>query len=176
MQVSVQAFVLTSVHAGQRPHEVSAGVCKGTIKPLHGRHGFRTMASHTPTCHLALPRCGIPCCSQASLEALSMRDLGRAMQAVTDAWALGAAMPALDDFTHVRARCHHYTPYIFRRSRKRMLSHASLVTCVTVTFNEGVQDQLGARAAMPALDDFTHFRARCHQPARKTCRSHSSRK
>ncbi|BDA50846.1 Exocyst complex component 6B [Coccomyxa sp. Obi] len=41
---------------------------------------------------------------QASLDALSMRDLGRAMQAVTDAWALGAAMPALDDFTHVRAR------------------------------------------------------------------------
>ncbi len=42
---------------------------------------------------------------QASLEALSMRDLGRAMQAVTDAWALGAAMPALDEFTYLRARC-----------------------------------------------------------------------
>ena len=34
-----------------------------------------------------------------------MRDLGRAMQAVTDAWALGAAMPALDEFTYLRARC-----------------------------------------------------------------------
>jgi hypothetical protein len=34
-----------------------------------------------------------------------MRDLGRAMQAVTDAWALGAAMPALDDFTYLRVRC-----------------------------------------------------------------------
>lgn len=34
-----------------------------------------------------------------------MRDLGRAMQAVTDAWALGAAMPALDEFTHLRVRC-----------------------------------------------------------------------
>ncbi len=41
---------------------------------------------------------------QRSLDALSMRDLGRAMQAVTDAWALGAAMPALDDFTLHRVR------------------------------------------------------------------------
>jgi hypothetical protein len=42
---------------------------------------------------------------QRSLEALGMRDLGRAMQAVTDAWALGVAMPALDEFTVLRIRC-----------------------------------------------------------------------
>ena len=59
------------------------------------------------------------------------------VQAVTDAWALGAAMPALDVFTAARVR---YTPHTQRLSRLPFASRG----CLALTLdNEGTACRLG---------------------------------
>ena len=63
--------------------------------------------------------------------------LARALRLAADACALNAAMPALDDFTALRARC--AAPNLVR---------------VFLFLNALI-------AAMPVLEDFTALRARC---------------